>query len=107
MLGTNPKQLAKIMKQMGIETEDLPAKRVVIECEGYNIVVNNPIVTKISMKGSTTFQVTGDTVEEETISDEDVKLVMEQSGASREEAVRALKETNGDIAEAILKLQGE
>jgi len=105
MLGGNPRQLARMMKQMGINTRDLPARRVVIECEGYNIVVNNPVVTEINMKGNKTYQITGDITEEESINEEDVKLVMEQSGASKEEAVKALKDSNGDIAEAILKLQ--
>jgi nascent polypeptide-associated complex subunit alpha len=35
---------------------------------------------------------------------DDIKLIMEQTGKSEEEARKALKETNGDLAEAILKL---
>nr|KJR71796.1 MAG: ubiquitin [Vulcanisaeta sp. AZ3] len=38
-------------------------------------------------------------------SEDDIKLVMEETGCSREEAVKALRETNGDIAEAILRIQ--
>ena len=40
------------------------------------------------------------------ISEEDVALVAEQAGVSLEEARRALEETGGDIAAAILRLQG-
>jgi nascent polypeptide-associated complex subunit alpha len=35
---------------------------------------------------------------------EDVELVMMQTGVSEEEAIRALEETDGQPAEAILKL---
>ncbi len=36
-------------------------------------------------------------------SEDDIKLVMEETGCTREEAIKALKETNGDIAEAIIR----
>jgi len=37
--------------------------------------------------------------------EEDIELVMQEAGCSREEAIRALEETNGDIAEAILLIK--
>lgn len=40
-------------------------------------------------------------------SEDDVKLVMEETGCTREEAIKALKETNGDIAEAIIRVQSQ
>lgn len=40
-------------------------------------------------------------------SEDDIKLVMEETGCTREEAIKALKETNGDIAEAIIKVQSQ
>ena len=39
------------------------------------------------------------------ISEEDIKLVMEQAGVDYDSAKKALEETKGDLAEAILKLQ--
>ena len=41
------------------------------------------------------------------ISDDDIKTVMEQSNCSEDKAKEVLKETNGNIAEAIMKLQEE
>ena len=41
------------------------------------------------------------------IPDEDVKLVAEQVGCSLEEAEKALIESKGDIAEAIIRLRAE
>ena len=42
--------------------------------------------------------------EEEGIPQEDIDLVAEQTGKSKKEAEKALTETKGDIAEAIMKL---
>jgi len=39
------------------------------------------------------------------VTEEDVKLVAEQAGVSLEEAQRALEETGGDLAQAIILLQ--
>ena len=56
------------------------------------------------MQGQETWQVAGEAHEESLgISEEDIKLVMEKTGTTREKAKKALEET-GDIAEAIVKL---
>jgi nascent polypeptide-associated complex subunit alpha len=104
--GMNPKKMAGMMKQLGIKQEAVEdAKRVIIERDGGNIVINNPQVTKVEMQGQETWQIMGDASEEETgVRDEDVKLVAEKSGKSEEDAKRALEEVNGEVAEAILKL---
>ncbi|HDM36317.1 MAG TPA: nascent polypeptide-associated complex protein, partial [Candidatus Syntrophoarchaeum butanivorans] len=41
------------------------------------------------------------------ISEEDLQIVMEKTGAGREEAREALESANGDLVEAIMKLGGE
>jgi len=56
------------------------------------------------MGGKETFQISGDIIES-SINDEDIKTVSEQAGVSEEEAKKALKESSGDLAEAILKLK--
>ena len=43
-------------------------------------------------------------VEKKTFSDEDILLVQQQTGATKEKAVAALEETDGEVARAILKL---
>lgn len=107
MLGTNPRQLARMMKQMGIDTRDIPARRVIVECEGYNLVIENPAVTEINMKGQRSYQISGEVKEEQIIKDEDIRLVMEQANVTREDAIEALKLKKGDIADAILSLTEE
>ena len=109
MFPTNPAQLKKMMKQMGIDIEEVPAVEVIIRTKSEEYVFKNPCVTKMSARGVETFQITGsyEVVERVEISEEDVELVAEQAGVSKEEARKALEEAKGDLAEALMKLQGE
>ena len=102
--GMNPKKMQAMMKQLGIKQEEIDAKRVIIESDSGNIIIENPNITKVEMQGKKTWQISGDVREEEFgISEEDIKLVAEKTGKSEEEAKKTLEETE-DIAEAILKL---
>jgi len=108
MPGMDPKNMAKMMKQMGIKSEELPATKVTIElAEGGRISIHEPQVIQIEMQGSKSFQIMGRVTEEHDASEEDIQMVMEGAGCSREEAQNALRDTNGDIAEAILRLKEE
>ena len=106
--GMDPKQMSKMMKQMGIKSDELEATKVTIELkEGGKLVVFEPQVVQIEMQGQKTFQVSGKVHEEQDAGEDDIKMVMETAGVSREEAMNALRETGGDIAEAIIHLKGE
>ncbi|MFH1306506.1 MAG: nascent polypeptide-associated complex protein [Candidatus Micrarchaeota archaeon] len=105
MGGMDPKSIARAMKQMGIQNEEIPAKKVIIEQEGGKIIIENPQVVKISMQGQLSFQISGKVSEQAGINEEDVKMVASSANVSEEKAKKALQEANGDIAEAILKLQ--
>jgi nascent polypeptide-associated complex subunit alpha len=102
----NPKQMQAMMKQMGINQEEVDAKRVIIEKEDSKIVIENPNVQKITMQGQESWQITGDAREESSINEEDIRLVMEKTNVSKEKARKALEKSNGDIAEAIMELSG-
>ncbi len=105
MPGINPKKMASMMSKMGISQEEISAERVIIEQENKNIVIENPQVTKVTMQGKETFQISGDIKEEEKgISEQDIKQVAEKTGKSEKEAKDALELTGGDLAEAILNL---
>ena len=93
------------MKQMGINSEEISAKSVTIETENEKLIVEDPQVVKITMQGQVSFQISGKVRKEETLSSEDVRMVAEQAGVSEDEARNALKGSNGDIAEAIMKLK--
>jgi len=103
--GLDPKKMQAVMKQMGIAQEEIDAKRVIIECEDKNIIISNPSVTKIKMQGQTNFQISGDVSEQEIEdSNEDIKTIIEKTNCSEEDARKALKDADGDLAEAILSL---
>ncbi len=103
--GIDPSKMKAMMKQMGIKQEEIEAERVVIECSDRKIIIESPSVQKIIMQGNESWQITGEAREEGAgIREEDVKLVMEKTGAAEEKARKALEEAEGDIAEAIIKL---
>jgi nascent polypeptide-associated complex subunit alpha len=105
MPGMDPRQMQQMMKQMGIKSEEISAKSVVIETEDSKLIIDNPQVTKISMQGNESFQISGTVRKEENISEDDVKMVSEQAEVSEDKAREALAEAKGDIAEAIMKLK--
>jgi|WetSurMetagenome_2_1015567.scaffolds.fasta_scaffold405059_2 nascent polypeptide-associated complex subunit alpha len=103
--GIDPKKIQAMMKQMGIKQDSLEASRVIIECEDKNIIIENPQILKVQMQGQEQFQISGDISEQEKgISEADISQVMEKTGKSKIEAEKALEESNGDLAEAILSL---
>ncbi|MBI2079341.1 nascent polypeptide-associated complex protein [Candidatus Micrarchaeota archaeon] len=101
----DPKQMQRLMKQMGINSREIAAKKVVIETGENNIIITDPQIVEINMQGQKSFQISGNVSVQEQLNNEDVKLIIEQTGVTEEEAVAALKESNGDIAAAILKLK--
>lgn len=104
----NPKKMKQMMKQMGMEMEELEGvEKVVIYTPAGNYVFDEAQVVATTMQGATSYQITGEARFEEAvpeIPDDDVALVASQTGATEEAARAALVETRGDIAEAILKL---
>ena len=107
--GVNPRQVQQMMRKMGIQQQDIVATEVIIKTSSKEIIITNPSVAKINMMGQETFQISGDIQEREpsSISEEDIKTVMEQAHVSREKAKEALEKTQGDLAEAIMQLTQE
>ncbi len=105
MGGMNPRQMQRLMQQMGIKNEEIKAARVIIEKEGEKIILEDPQVMLVEMQGQRSYQISGRERAESVISPEDVKMVAEQTGASEADAKKALEESGGDIAEAIMKLK--
>jgi len=94
-------------KKMGMQTEQINAEEVIIKTPEKDIVISQPQVSKINMMGQESYQISGEISEKprNTISDEDIETVINQTGASRGDVEEALKQTQGDLAEAILKLK--
>ncbi len=110
---------ARMLGSLGLDLKELgTAEEVVIRFHDREIVVRSPSVVALQVEKERVFQIVGgeaeeraptapsvEQVEEYTPSDDDVMLVMAQSGASEEEARKALQETRGDLARAILLLK--
>jgi nascent polypeptide-associated complex subunit alpha len=110
--GLNPRQMKQMMKRMGIKTEEIDATAVAIIGSEREIVIENPEVVKMIVGGNEMYTVSGGSVKVQDveaaveIGEEDVEMVSEQAGVSKEEAKKALEESKGDIAEAIMRLKG-
>lgn len=114
--GFSPRELKRALKRMGLDVEELSGvEKVEFYLKDRRIVIESPQVVVIKSKNQTVFQVVGEAKEETTgkeqreavvaVNEEDVEFVASQAGVSKEEARRALMETKGDIAEAILRLR--
>src|SRR3989344_7673223 len=107
--GLNPRKVQQMMKQMGIQQVELDAVSVTIKTQDKELFFENPQVSKVNMMGQETYQIVGNPQVKEIstfeVSEEDIATVVEQTGASKEDARRALEDNEGDIAGAILKLK--
>lgn len=111
-MNMNSRQMKQAMKKMGIQQDQIDAEQVIIRLVDKDIIIENPDVSKVNMMGQETYQIVGEAqiIErdlEVEISEEDIDTVVEQTGVTREDAKQAIQESNGDLAEAILKLSVE
>lgn len=112
----NSREMRRMMAQMGIRSTELTdVKRVTLHGETKNYVITGAQVTVIEAQGEKSFQITGQMREvaktkkveekvEPTFPEDDIKLVTEQTGVSREKAIEALKKAEGEVAQAIINL---
>lgn len=114
------RDMQAMMRRLGMTTETIDGvEEVVVRTKTKDHVFQTPEVTVLTVKGVRTYQVVG-TPEIRPRGgsapagaaglpavgppEEDVQLVMEQAGVSREEAAEALFRAHGQPAEAILAL---
>ncbi len=127
-----PKDLKKFLKRFGItdlKLEEVPniQKVTLHRSDGSYVEIETPIVAKVKIGNVVILQVQTEeskikemksTIREEKkeelliikegkklYTDEDISIVMEQTGCSRDEAVKALEEAKGDLAKAIIIIQ--
>jgi nascent polypeptide-associated complex subunit alpha len=105
------RQSRRMLEKMGLNLEEMPeVSEVVIKTKEKDIIIKSPQVSKLKSKGIDMYQIMGNDIEEvikedSKISEEDVLLVSQQANVSLEIAKNALEESNGDLAQAILKLK--
>jgi nascent polypeptide-associated complex subunit alpha len=104
----------RMMQKMGMKMDEIPGvSEVVIKTASKDIVIDEPIVTVISVQGQKTYQISGGRVSEAQAEpqgqgvalDADVQLVAQQTGKNIDESRKALIEAGGDLAKAILSLK--
>jgi nascent polypeptide-associated complex subunit alpha len=109
------KRMQARMRQVELEG----VEEVVIRFADKETVIYTPTVVKAFIPGmmeSDTFQVVGEGIDrprgseapaskKAAYSDSDVELIIAQTGVSKEEAIKALEEENGDLAGAIVRLK--
>jgi len=105
--GMNAAKMQGMMKKMGISQTPLNVTKVTFEMMDGNLVINEPSVIRVMMQGQETYQVSGEVSEEEleNFSEDDVEVVISQTGKSKDDARVALEKSEGDIAEAIMELK--
>jgi nascent polypeptide-associated complex subunit alpha len=104
----NSKQLNQMMKRFGINVKTIEnVEKILIQTDEKEYIFKDAEVTIMEAKGQKTYQISGNPIIKDRKEDkhnEDIKLIIDQTGKSEEEAKKALVESKGDIAEAILKL---
>jgi len=110
----NPREAKRMMQRMGMSMDAITnVEQVIIKTSSKEITIEEPEVAILEMQGQKIFQVAGGKITEKAmerksvIPEEDARLVADQTGKSLEEARKALEESGGDLAKAILLLQSK
>ena len=113
----NDRQMKQAMKKMGIKQSSVDGvTEVIIRTRDKEIVVKRADVICIEMGVTKSFQVSGeseermigeDGVAKQTFPEDDISLVMSQTGCDRDKAIAALEAVDGQPAEAIIKIMTE
>ena len=106
----NPREMRRLMRQL--KAKEIDAYEVIIKARDGDYIVEDPQVMYMEIQGQKMLQVVGEMKkvevekeeEEELYTDEDVQLVMQQTGCTEEEARKALEEADGEPAEAIISI---
>ena len=105
------RQTRRMLEKMGMNLEELPnVEEVIIKTKERDLIIKEPQVSQIKSKAMNMFQIIGNDTEEiekeiPSYKEEDILPLSQQANVSPEEAQKALEETNGDLAQAILKLK--
>ena len=120
------RKMQQMMKQMGIDMQELDAEEVTIRTAEEELVFSKPDVQRMDAQGQQTYTIVGEpesrdrgeggsgepAIEESegddgaaAIPDDDVELVATRAGVGQDEAREALEATDGDLAAAIERVE--
>ena len=116
----NPRETKRMMQRMGMNMDSLPdVEQVIIKTSSKHLFIEAPEVAILNLQGQKIFQIIGGQIREQppqrgvaspakfVVSEEDARLVADQTGKKIGEARAALEECDGDLAKAILLLQSQ
>lgn len=124
--GLNPRKMQQMMKQMGIDIEEIDAEEIIIRTGDEELVFDDAEVQRMDAQGQATYTITGepetrsadeeaiplgegdddaDTGSTDRIPDSDVDIVAQRTDANPEEAREALDAEDGDLAAAVSRLE--
>ncbi|ERH13085.1 MAG: nascent polypeptide-associated complex protein, partial [halophilic archaeon J07HB67] len=72
--GMDPRKMEQMMKQMGIDMDELDAESVVIVTEDEELVFDAPQVTKMDAQGQETYQIVGSPETHQVAGGDDAEL---------------------------------
>lgn len=110
----SPREARRLMNRMGVKMETLNGvEKVVIYMGDKELLIEDPNVMVMEISGQKVFQITGKisektvekALEKPEISEDDVILLASQTGVTVEEARKALEESGGDLASALVILK--
>jgi nascent polypeptide-associated complex subunit alpha len=105
--GMSPKKMKGMLKNMGIDIDELEGvQEVIIRLKVKEIIIENATVAVMDAHGIKSYQISGEPRESAKleIPETDIDLVVAQTGVESDDARAALIEAKGDIAAAIMKL---
>jgi nascent polypeptide-associated complex subunit alpha len=120
--GLDPSKMQQMMKQMGIDIEEIDAEEVVIRTADEELVFTDADVQRMDAQGQQTYNVVGqpesrergspsaiegenEDEDEEGIPQADIQMVAEKAGVSGARAREALEAADGRPVDAINRLQ--
>jgi len=119
--GLDPSKMQQMMKQMGIDIEDIDADEVIIRTGDEELVFTDAEVQRMDAKGQQTYNIVGEPETRERggggpasgdedeneggLPREDIEMVADAAGVSTDRAREALEATGGRPADAIDRLQ--
>jgi nascent polypeptide-associated complex subunit alpha len=123
--GMDDRKMQQMMKQMGIDMQELDVEEVVIKTTEEALVFSDADVQRMDAQGQQTYTVVGEPesrargerqaadesgegesqADEEAIPQEDIDLVAQRAGVSGDDARAALDTNDGDLAAAIADLK--
>ena len=120
--GLDPSKMQQMMKQMGIDIDEIDAEEVIIRTSDEELVFTDADVQRMGAQGQETYNIVGspetrergaseieaddDTDDSDgAIPQDDIDLVAQRTGASEDAARDALEATDGDLAAAVDRLE--